>query len=257
CGAGLRPAHNRVIDDISAAVDSMAASLQYRLLAEQRFTADVAHDLRTPLASARIAVDSLRSTEIDWSETDRRELLATADESLVRLDRLVANLLDMSRLQAGVLGLALEPVAVGEIVPRSVDDLGPLGDRVESGVPPGLPEVLADPALVERILVNVMSNAVRHTPGGHRVLVTASSYGDSVEVRVIDRGPGVPREAHDRIFMPFQRLGDRDNHTGVGLGLALSRGLAEAMGGTLTPEETPGGGLTMILKLPVAPGEGT
>ncbi|MFC3980227.1 DUF4118 domain-containing protein [Streptosporangium jomthongense] len=219
--------------------------------------AAVSHDLRTPLASARIAVDSLRSTEIDWSETDRRELLATADESLVKLDRLVANLLDMSRLQAGVLGLALEPVAVGEVVPRSVDDLGPLGERVEGDIPPGLPEVVADPALVERILVNVMSNAVRYTPGDHKVLVTASSYGDSVEVRVIDRGPGVPREAHDRIFMPFQRLGDRDNHTGVGLGLALSRGLAEAMGGTLTPEETPGGGLTMILKLPIAPEERT
>ncbi|GAA3071721.1 DUF4118 domain-containing protein [Streptosporangium carneum] len=213
--------------------------------------AAVSHDLRTPLASARVAVDSLLSTEIEWSEEDRRELLATADESLVKLDRLVANLLDMSRLQAGVLGLVPQPVAIGEILPRAIDDLGPLRDRVEGDVPADLPEVVADPALVERILVNVMSNAVRYSPRDDRVLVTASWYGDSVEVRVIDRGPGIPPEAHEKVFMPFQRLGDRDNHTGVGLGLALSRGLAEAMGGMLAPEETPGGGLTMILTLPV------
>lgn len=214
--------------------------------------AAVSHDLRTPLASARVAVDSLLGSEVDWSEEDRRELLATADESLVKLDRLVANLLDMSRLQAGVLGLALEPVALGEIVPRSIDDLGPLHDRIECDIPADLPEVVADPALVERILVNLMSNAVRYSPAGRKVLITASWYGGHVEVRVIDRGPGIPREEHDRVFMPFQRLGDRDNHSGVGLGLALSRGLAEAMGGKLDPEETPGGGLTMILTLPIS-----
>ncbi|WP_345006006.1 sensor histidine kinase, partial [Streptosporangium album] len=216
--------------------------------------AAVSHDLRTPLASARIAVDSLRSTEIEWSEEDRGELLATADESLVKLDRLVANLLDMSRLQAGALGLALQPVALDEIIPRSIDDLGPLRDRIEGDISPELPEVLADPSLTERILVNVMSNAVRYSPAEQKVLITASWYGDHVEIRVIDRGPGIPPEAHERVFMPFQRLGDRDNHDGVGLGLALSRGLAEAMDGMLTPEETPGGGLTMILTLPISPG---
>ncbi|MEU8266146.1 DUF4118 domain-containing protein [Sphaerisporangium sp. NPDC049002] len=214
--------------------------------------AAVSHDLRTPLASAKAAVESLRSTEVRWSEEDRHELLATADESLVKLDRLVANLLDMSRLQAGVLGLTPRPVAVEEVVPRSIDDLGPLADRVEGDISADLPEVVADPALLERILVNVMTNAVRYSQAEAKVLVTASSHGGQVEIRVIDRGPGIPPEAHDRVFMPFQRLGDRDNHTGVGLGLALSRGLAEAMGGALVPEETPGGGLTMIITLPVA-----
>ncbi|MEU9888455.1 sensor histidine kinase KdpD [Sphaerisporangium sp. NPDC051011] len=214
--------------------------------------AAVSHDLRTPLASAKAAVESLRSTDITWSEEDRGELLATADESLVKLDRLVANLLDMSRLQAGVLGLTPEPTAVDEIVPRSIDDLGPIRDRVESDITPGLPEVDADPALLERILVNVMSNAVRHSEPEDKVLVTASRHSGYVEIRVIDRGPGIPPEDHDRVFMPFQRMGDRDNHTGVGLGLALSRGLAEAMGGTLVPEETPGGGLTMVITLPIA-----
>ncbi|GGL16893.1 sensor histidine kinase [Sphaerisporangium melleum] len=213
--------------------------------------AAVSHDLRTPLASAKAAVDSLRNTAIDWSPQDRAELLATAGESLAKLDRLVANLLDMSRLQAGVLGLTLQPVALEDVIPRAIDDLGPLADRVRDDIPVELPEITTDPALLERILVNLMSNAVRFTPPGENVLVTASRYGDRVEIRVIDRGPGIAREAHDRVFLPFQRLGDRDNHSGVGLGLALARGLAEAMGGGLTPDETPGGGLTMIVSLPV------
>ncbi|WP_431894360.1 DUF4118 domain-containing protein [Nonomuraea sp. bgisy101] len=209
--------------------------------------AAVSHDLRTPLASAKAAVESLSNTAIEWSEEDRRELLATADESLAKLDRLVANLLDMSRLQAGVLGVDHQPVALEEVVPRAIDDLGPLRDRVEGDISVELPEIVADPTLLERVLVNLMANAVRYSPQHQKVLITASRHGDHVEIRVIDRGPGVPADAHDRIFLPFQRLGDRDNHTGVGLGLALSRGLAEAMGGTLVPDETPGGGLTMTL----------
>ncbi|WP_344972544.1 DUF4118 domain-containing protein [Streptosporangium fragile] len=214
----------------------------------------VSHDLRTPLASAKAAVESLRTTEVQWSPEDREELLATADESLTKLDRLVANLLDMSRLQAGVLGLSTHPVALEEIVPRAIDDLGPLRDRVESDVPVELPEIVADPALLERILVNLMANAVRYSPPGEKVLVTASRHRERVEIRVVDRGPGIPVADHERVFLPFQRLGDRDNHTGVGLGLALSRGLAETMGGTLVPDETPGGGLTMILAFPIGAG---
>ncbi|MBF8185738.1 sensor histidine kinase KdpD [Nonomuraea sp. K274] len=214
--------------------------------------AAVSHDLRTPLASAKAAVESLGNTDIAWSDHDRAELLATAEESLDKLSRLVANLLDMSRLQAGVLGASPQPLALEEVVPRAIDDLGPVRDRIEGDLSVELPEILADPALLERVLVNLMSNAVRYSPPGKTVLITASRHGDHVQVRVMDRGPGIPPEAHDRVFQPFQRLGDRDNHSGVGLGLALSRGLTEAMGGTLVPEETPGGGLTMILTLPIA-----
>ncbi|AQZ69520.1 Osmosensitive K+ channel histidine kinase KdpD [[Actinomadura] parvosata subsp. kistnae] len=215
--------------------------------------AAVSHDLRTPLSAAKAAVESLRSRDVTWTDEDRDELLATADESLTRLDRLVENLLDMSRLQAGVLGLSLQPVALEDVVPRAIDDLGPLRERVEGDVSAGLPEIVADPALLERVLVNLMANAVRHSPPGHKVLVTGSRHDDEVEIRIVDRGPGIPPEQHERVFLPFQRLGDRDNGTGVGLGLALSRGLTEAMGGTLVPEETPGGGLTMIVSLPVSP----
>ncbi|UBU12158.1 sensor histidine kinase [Nonomuraea gerenzanensis] len=215
--------------------------------------AAVGHDLRTPLASAIAAVESLRGTDVIWSEEDRAELLATADESLIKLNRLVSNLLDMSRLQAGVLGVKLEPVAIEDVLPHAVDDLGPPAGRVATDIPPGTPEIMADPALLERVLGNLVANAVRYSPPGRPVLVGASWHGEHVEIRVIDRGPGIPPEAHERVFLPFQRLGDRDNHTGVGLGLALSRGLTEAMGGTLVPEDTPGGGLTMTVSLRRAP----
>jgi two-component system sensor histidine kinase KdpD len=212
--------------------------------------AAVSHDLRTPLASAKASVAGLRSTEVELDEQDREELLATADESLDRLDRLVANLLDMSRLQSGALGVTRIPVGAEEVVPRALDDLGPEGRGVALRVPDDLPLLETDPGLLERVLVNVIANALRYSPPDRPPTVTGSSHGDIVELRIIDHGPGIPEDRWDDVFLPFQRLGDRDNHNGVGLGLALSRGLTEAMGGTLTPEETPGGGLTMILALP-------
>ncbi|BCB90665.1 sensor histidine kinase [Phytohabitans suffuscus] len=214
--------------------------------------AAVSHDLRTPLASAKAAVTSLRSHDVAFSDDDREELLATADESLDKLGRLVANLLDMSRLQAGVLGLTLVEIGVEDAVPRALDELGDRGRAVRMRYPDDLPAVRADPALLERVLVNVIGNALRYSPPGRPPTVTAADLDGEVELRVVDHGPGIPEDQRDTVFLPFQRLGDRDNDTGVGLGLALSRGLAEAMGGTLTPDTTPGGGLTMILRLPSA-----
>jgi two-component system sensor histidine kinase KdpD len=210
----------------------------------------VSHDLRTPLASAKAAVTSLRSPDVRWSAADREELLATADESLDRLARLVDNLLDMSRLQAGALSLFPRPVGVDEIVARCLDDLGPRSRAVVVDIPEALPGVRVDPAILERVIVNLTENALRYSPPGKPPLLTASALGDRVELRVIDRGPGIPEKERDRMFVPFQRLGDTDNTTGVGLGLALSRGFTEAMGGTLTAEDTPGGGLTMVVSLP-------
>jgi two-component system sensor histidine kinase KdpD len=212
--------------------------------------AAVSHDLRTPLASAKASVAGLRSPDVLFDEEDRAELLATADESLDRLDRLVANLLDMSRLQVGALGVAAIDVGAEDLVPRALEDLGPAAREVVVRVPDDLPLLRADPGLLERVLVNVIGNALRYSPPGRPPMVLGSSHGDVVELRVIDHGPGIPADRWEDVFLPFQRLGDRDAHTGVGLGLALSRGLTEAMGGTLTPDETPGGGLTMILVLP-------
>ena len=215
--------------------------------------AAVSHDLRTPLASAKAAVTSLRSPDIAWADEDRDELLATADESLDRLAHLVDNLLDMSRLQAGALSIFPRPAGLEEIVARALDDLGPASREIVVEIADSLPEVRVDPAILERVIVNLTTNALRYSPAGQPPLLTASALGDRVELRVADRGPGIPEPDRGRVFVPFQRLGDTDNTTGVGLGLALSRGLTEAMGGTLEPEETPGGGLTMVLSLPAAP----
>jgi len=212
----------------------------------------VSHDLRTPLASAKAAVTSLRSPDVTWNAADRAELLATADESLDKLSRLVGNLLDMSRLQAGAMSVFCRRTGMDEVVAVALDQLGPAGRKVIVDIPDSLPEVRVDPAILERVIVNLTGNALRYSPPGKPPLLAASALGDRVELRVVDRGPGIPADDLDRVFVPFQRLGDTDNTSGVGLGLALSRGLTEAMGGTLDPEETPGGGLTMIISLPAA-----
>ncbi|WP_308200938.1 ATP-binding protein [Actinoplanes sp. M2I2] len=213
--------------------------------------AAVSHDLRTPLASAKAAVAGLRSDGVHFDEDDRRELLATADESLDRLAALLANLLDLSRLEAGALAVHLTDVGLEDVVPAALDELGPAGRRITVRLPDDLPAARADPGLLDRVLVNVVGNALRYSPADRPPEITGGTDGDRVQLRVVDHGPGVPPGDRERIFQAFQRLGDRDNHTGVGLGLALSRGLTEAMDGTLTPQETPGGGLTMVLTLPM------
>ncbi|MFI1369077.1 sensor histidine kinase [Streptomyces griseochromogenes] len=208
----------------------------------------VGHDLRTPLAAGWAAVTSLRSRDVRFSAEDREELLATADESMAKLNRLVENLLDLSRLEAGVLTLNLRPTSLEEVLPMALADTPGVVVADTEEIPP----VLADPPLLERVIANLVGNAARHTPPGRKVLVTASALAGRVELRVIDRGPGLPRTGRDRLFEPFQRLGDTDNTTGLGLGLALARGLTEAMSGTIAPEDTPGGGLTMVVSLPFA-----
>ena len=215
--------------------------------------AAVGHDLRTPLAAAKAVVTSLLSRDVNWSVEDREELLETADEALDRLAALVDNLLDMSRLQSGALDVLNRPAALGEVVARALDDISEHGHRVVVDLPDHLPDVLVDAGLLERVIANLLANAVRYSPPDRPPMLTGSTLGDKVELRVIDRGPGIPPGARDRVFAPFQRLGDTDNTTGVGLGLALARGLTEVMGGTLTPDETPGGGLTMVVSLNAAP----
>jgi two-component system sensor histidine kinase KdpD len=232
----------------AAAAQSLAAADKMRTA----LLAAVSHDLRTPLAAAKASISTLRDPELDVPADDRAEVLEAAEESLDKLTRLVENLLDMSRLQAGALKPRLEPVAIEEIIPRAVDDVPESAGRVHVERPdPALPDALVDAPLLERVVANLVGNAVTHTDSP--VLITASALGDQIEVRVIDRGPGIPEQDWDSVFRPFQRLGDRDNTAGVGLGLALSRGLAEAMGGTLVPEDTPGGGVTMVLSVPAVP----
>ena len=214
--------------------------------------AAVGHDLRRPLAAATAAVSGLRSTDIQWSEPDRAELLATAQESLDSLAALVTNLLDASRLQAGALAVRSSALDVADAVLPALDELGLGPADVELGLEDGLPEVVADAGLLQRVLVNLLDNALRFSPDGVPPRLSASSFAGSIEIRIADRGPGVAMERKDDIFVPFQRLGDTDNTTGIGLGLALSKGFVEGMAGSLHAEDTPGGGLTMVISLPAA-----
>ncbi|MYS77200.1 DUF4118 domain-containing protein [Streptomyces sp. SID5926] len=209
--------------------------------------AAVSHDLRTPLAGIKAAVTSLRSDDVAWSEEDRAELLEGIEEGADRLDHLVGNLLDMSRLQTGTVTPLIREIDVDEVAPMALGGV-PEGSA-ELDIPETLPMVAVDAGLLERALANLVENAVKYSPDDRAVLVAASALADRVEVRVVDRGPGVPDEAKDRIFEPFQRYGDAPRGAGVGLGLAVARGFAEAMGGTLNAEDTPGGGLTMVLTL--------
>jgi two-component system sensor histidine kinase KdpD len=207
----------------------------------------VSHDLRTPLASIKASVSSLRQTDVSWSADDEAELLANIEQNADRLDALVGNLLDMSRLQAGSLAPFLRATAIDEVAPvalRGLDD----ADQLLIVVPDDLPLVRADPGLLERVLANLFSNALRHSPPDQRPLLRAREDGDRVVLDIIDHGRGVPAGLKERIFEPFARLDDRS--PGVGLGLAVAKGFAEAMGGTIVAVDTPGGGLTVRVTMP-------
>jgi two-component system sensor histidine kinase KdpD len=210
----------------------------------------VSHDLRTPLSAIKASVTSLLQRDVKWTSEARLEFLRTINEESDRLNALVGNLLDMSRLQAGALTVSTEPVGLEEVVPAALHSLGERAGRVRTEVPETLPRVLADAGLLERALANLLDNALRHCPGGTEVRVVADPTGDEfVDLRVVDHGPGVPESERERIFAPFQRLGDVSGANGVGLGLAVARGFVEAMEGSIEGKDTPGGGLTMIVRL--------
>jgi len=229
----------------SAARDAVELEAGNRL--RTALLAAVGHDLRTPLATAKAVVSGLRSREVILSDDDRRELLEAADDALDRLAALVDNLLDLSRLQAGALPVRTGPVSVDDVIARALDDLGVEPQAVVVDLPDHLPDVVVDPGLLERVIVNLVANAQRHAH--ESPLLCAVAVADRVELRVIDTGPGIPVADRDRVFVPFQRLGDTST-AGLGLGMALSRGLVEAMAGTLELSETPGGGLTLVISLP-------
>ncbi|MFC8451708.1 ATP-binding protein [Kitasatospora sp. NPDC057223] len=215
--------------------------------------AAVSHDLRTPLAGIKAAVSSLRSDDVEWDEADEAELLAGIESGADRLDHLINNLLDMSRLQTGTVTPLIRETDLDEVVPFALGGVPSAAVRLD--VPESLPMIHADPGLLERALANLVENAVKYSPEGVKVLVKADALDPaggrgSVELRIVDRGPGVPEEAKERIFAPFQRYGDAPRGAGVGLGLAVARGFVEAMAGTVTAEDTPGGGMTMVVSLP-------
>jgi len=211
--------------------------------------AAVSHDLRTPLSSIKASVSSLLQRDVDFGPRATRELLETIDEGADRLNHLIGNLLDMSRLQTGALQLVMRDVGLDEVVPAALAGLT-TSDRVVVDVPETLPRVNADAALLERAIANVVENAVAWSPAGEPVRVEACAVPGAVDLHVVDRGPGIPASQREDVFRPFQRLGDQPNGSGVGLGLAVARGFVEAMGGEIAVDDTPGGGVTMIISLP-------
>ncbi|OCC11562.1 sensor histidine kinase KdpD [Streptomyces sp. PTY087I2] len=250
---GAFAAHAAVVLDRQRLVGEAAEA---RKLAEGNkirtsLLAAVSHDLRTPLASIKAAVTSLRADDVEWSEEDRAELLVGIEEGTDRLDHLVGNLLDMSRLQTGTVTPLMRETDVDEVVPMAL--AGVPEDSVVLDIPETLPMVDVDRGLLERAVANIVENACKYSPDGTPVLVSASAIGDRVELRIADRGPGIPDEAKDAVFEPFQRYGDVPRGNGVGLGLAVARGFVEAMGGSVTAEDTPGGGLTMVIAFPGPP----
>jgi two-component system sensor histidine kinase KdpD len=212
----------------------------------------VSHDLRTPIAAIKASVTSLLQQDVEWTPEARQEFLETIDEETDRLNALIGNLLDMSRLQTGALEITTAPVGLDEVLPAALNSLSVPAGAVSLDVPETLPRVLADRGLLERALANVIANAVRYSPPGAPPRVTAGVVDTMVDVRVVDRGPGVPLPERERLFTPFQRFGDSGHDEGVGLGLAVAKGFVEAMGGEIEMEDTPGGGLTVVARLRAA-----
>ncbi|GAA4189554.1 hypothetical protein GCM10022219_05480 [Microbacterium oryzae] len=230
------------------AAESRAQAAQEADRTRSALLAAVGHDLRTPLAAASAAAASLASDDVEWTPAQRRELLTTALDSLARLERLLDDLLASSRLDAGVLPVALEAMRPEDAAALALDELGAEGDDVRVAVSGEVADAVGDPVLVQRVIVNLVRNALHH--GGGEVALHISQTPSGVELAVVDRGPGIPASQRDDAFRAFRRLDDRG--TGAGLGLALSRGFAEAMGGALELRPTEGGGLTGVLILPVA-----
>jgi two-component system sensor histidine kinase KdpD len=212
------------------------------------------HDLRSPLAGIKAAVSSLLAKDVTWDPASQADFLTTIDAETDRLTNVVTNLLDLSRLQAEAVRPELEPVGAGEIVASALASLGLHGDAdVQVDVDEALPDVLGDPGLLERVVANLVQNAQRHAADSHRpVRIQASVVGGRLLLRIVDRGPGVPRAERDRLFQPFEQAGEAGG-PGLGLGLAVSRGFVAAHGGDLSMEDTPGGGCTMVVSLPLAP----
>ena len=228
--------------------------------------AAVSHDLRTPLASIKASVSTLRQTDVTWTPADEAELLATIERSSDRLDALIGNLLDMTRLTAGSLQPFLRPTAIDEVAPVALRGLDG-GSRMQLRVPDDLPLVRTDPGLLERVLANLFANALAYSPPQRDPELRARPSGGSVLLEIVDHGRGVPDQLKAQMFEPFRRLEGRSGPGagsepdpavelatagGVGLGLAVVRGFLDIMGGSVQAANTPHGGLTMRVRLPVA-----
>ena len=211
----------------------------------------VSHDLRTPLATIEAALGGLEGGVAGLTDADREELLDTIRVELVRLERLVENLLDLSRLQAGAARPRPEFWSADELVGQALDHLKD-ADRVVVSVPHDLPPARVDAAQIQRVLANLLENALKFSPASEPVTVRFAATRKELLVRVVDRGPGIPESEHELVFEPFHRFEGAPPTRGAGLGLAIARGFAEANGGRVWVESREGQGATFVLALPAA-----
>lgn len=242
-------------------VSDLASRAREALVAERLRLSDsvktailraVSHDLRSPLTAIRVAAESLASPSVKLSDEDRARQLDTVRHEAARLDLLVSNLLDLSRLQAGAPVSQPELVSVDELVSQALAGLGS-ETRVRVELPPESLLIEVDPAQVERVLVNLLENALRYSPPETDVLVRVAPVREDVVVRVVDEGQGIPADELDRIFEPFQQLAGADGRRGTGLGLAIARDFAEANGGRIWAESQPGRGASFAVAFPLSP----
>jgi two-component system, OmpR family, sensor histidine kinase KdpD len=212
----------------------------------------VTHDLRTPLASITASVTSLLDADTSFTGEDRRDLLETIRQEAERLNRLVGNLLDLSRIRAGALTPSVTPTPIDEVIESVVARMQPTlaGHDVRLMLRDNLPDVPIDVVLIDQVLTNLLENAAKFSPAGTPIVVSATRWQDSVEVRVSDRGEGIPRQERERVFEPFVR-GDHEAANGAGLGLSIGRAIVESHGGRIWIEGTPGGGTTLVFELPL------
>ena len=220
----------------------------------------VSHDLRTPLAGIKLAASSLRDRTITFKQEEQEELLATIESGADRLDRLVSNLLDMSRITADSVSPLIRPVYWADVLAEALR--GTASERLRVLLPDNMPPVEADPGMLERVIANLVENALKYAPDSDVVIAGAVGGSGSArigehpasELTVVDHGLGIPASDVLSMFRPFQRADDSTPVTGIGLGLAVAKGFTEAMGGVLLAEPTPGGGLTMVVRLPLSTG---
>ena len=214
----------------------------------------VTHDLRTPLASIKASASSLLEEGVPFSDEQRAELLQTILEESERLNRLVANLMDLSRMRAGAMAPAKEPVLLEDLISSVLRRLKPLLGRreVRVRVREDVPPVPVDVVQMDQVLTNVLENAVRYTAPGSDIAISAVRWQSFVELRISDRGPGIPPEERGRAFDEFYRRDVDGRRGGTGLGLAIARAIVIGHGGTIGLEETAGGGTTVFLRLPLA-----
>jgi two-component system sensor histidine kinase KdpD len=257
---------------LAGAADQIGQALEQDRLAEEAKAAEIArqsdalktallqsvsHDLRTPLATIRAAAGSLLDHEAHLSDADREASAEAIDREAEHLNRLVTNLLDLSRIEAGALRADREAFAVDDLADRTLDRLRPrlANWALETDLPEDLPAVLIDPVFFDQVLTNLIENAIKYVPAGERIRLAAVGRANDVRLTVEDSGPGVPPDALPHLFEKFFRAPQegRRSRPGTGIGLAVVRGLTDAMGGTVVARRSELGGLAVDLDLPLAP----